>query len=450
MRVEFGAWTPDRDDQSDAGLTVARNVVPSEGRYRPFPRFVPTGLRGGGLAAKAGHAPGDGPRIFSASASEIYRDGVSIADGLSSTAWDFAQWGGEMLAASPEEGLHHAGIASGRMARESAAPPARLIARFGDFVMLGNVDGSPSRIHWSGINDRSAWDPDPVTQAGFQDLPVEHGAVTGLAWGEYPTVFQERAISRIAQVGPPLTFAIDTLPVEKGCIAPGSLAQVAGATFFIAQDGPNIWNGQGARPIGEGRFRRWWREHVTPAQAATARTAVDWEQGVILWQWNGGGLVYSWAEDRAAEFAPGEDFPVMLGAPLSVDHAADGERPSWGDGLASAAAVDGGGRFGTFSGEPYEGVMETGEIAPAADRRAYVSEVWPDVDAASAFIALGSRSRRQSDALTYGPEATVNAHGMAPVRSDARWHRVRLRIPAGERWTHAKGVEVTARATGRL
>lgn len=456
--VPFGPWTPDRDDQGGAGLVVARNAVPAEGRYRPFLSFaaahVSGGISGTPLAGFATHVAGGNNALFVGTSGGFFRSTdrsfAPVFSGLSASSVEFAQWGDEILAITPEDGLYYGDIGSGTMTKETSAPRARHVSAFGDFVMLGAVDGAESTIRWSGINDRTAWDADPLTQSGAQELPVSYGAVTGIAWGQYPTVFQERAISRVTYIGPPLIFQIDTLPVEKGCIARGSLARVAGSVFFIGQDGPNIWNGQMAQPLGEAAFRRWWRDSVTPEQAATARVAVDWSQSCVVWQWEGGGLVYSWVEKRATEFVPGEDFPVMISAPDSEQSGGAAIHPAWSDGLYSAGAINSDGFFGTFSGTPYEATFETADIAVAADQRAFVSEVWPDTDANDVRLTLGARDQRASNSLTFGTEQAVNVHGFSEFASDARFHRVRLRIPAGESWTHTKGVAVTGRPTGKL
>lgn len=454
----FGEWRPDADDQDGEHLTVARNVVPAEGSYRRLSQFVRAStvpLSGTALAAKALYQPGDDTVVFAGTGSTLFRavdrEFVPATIGYSSTAWDFAQFGSNALAVSPEEGLLSASIASGSFSTVANAPGARFVARFGDFVVLGGITGSPQRIQWGGFNSLTfpSGGTDVATQADFQDLPTEYGAVMGLAPGQFPTVFQERAISRLTYVGPPTIFNIDTFPIQKGNIARGATAQVFGLTFFIGQDGPNVWDGQSARPIANGRFRRYWRDTATQEDAATAQAAIDFRHNAVIWQWSGGGIVYSWEQDRGAEFSPGVSYPVLLSAPISEAEGDPSTHPSWGEGLTEAGALDSSGYFGMFSSSTaFEATFETADIAVARNRRALVTEVWPDVDAANAYVTLGARDQKASDPLVYGAEDQVNANGMAEFLSDARFHRVRLRMPAGEAWTHAKGLEVTAQPTG--
>src|SRR5690606_34865909 len=67
-----------------------------------------------------------------------------------------------------------------------AGGPPRAVtgARVRDFLVLGNIYSSdgykPHRIQWSGFNNIESWGSVSATQADFQDLPNEQGAVTGI------------------------------------------------------------------------------------------------------------------------------------------------------------------------------------------------------------------------------------------------------------------------------
>ena len=85
------------------------------------------------------------------------------------------------------------------------------MAQVRDFVMLGSLtEGSTEyqyRVRWSGFNDSTDWTTDPGgTQADFQDLEAQYGEVMAIVGGEYATIFQQRAITRLTYVGPPAIF----------------------------------------------------------------------------------------------------------------------------------------------------------------------------------------------------------------------------------------------------
>jgi hypothetical protein len=54
---------------------------------------------------------------------------------------------------------------------------------------------------------------------------------------------------------------------------------------------------------------------------------------------------------------------------------------------------------------------------------------------------------RQQDNETTSAAASINADGWAPVRSNGRFHRVRLNVSGV--WTNAQGVDVQVQSAGR-
>ena len=52
---------------------------------------------------------------------------------------------------------------------------------------------------------------------------------------------------------------------------------------------------------------------------------------------------------------------------------------------------------------------------------------------------------RQDDVI-FGPYLTVDSDGTIPIRSDARYHRLRIKLPAG--WEEAVGLDITGESSG--
>src|SRR3546814_20146448 len=50
--------------------------------------------------------------------------------------------------------------------------------------------------------------------------------------------------------GPPAIFSIDEIEKDRGCIAPGSIAQTGEMRFSLAQDGIQMMRGVQSVPIG--------------------------------------------------------------------------------------------------------------------------------------------------------------------------------------------------------
>ena len=91
-------------------------------------------------------------------------------------------------------------------------------------------------------------------------------------------------------------------------------------------------------------------------------------------------------------------------------------------------------------------VIETAETQFFPGRRAYLSGVRPLVDG-TATIQIGTRDL-QEDTVSYGSAITPHSQtGLANTRSDSRYHRIRLNTTGD--FTHAIGVDVEARQSGK-
>jgi hypothetical protein len=104
----------------------------------------------------------------------------------------------------------------------------------------------------------------------------------------------------------------------------------------------------------------------------------------------------------------------------------------------------------TFSGVNRPAILETQEINPEPGRRAFVSEIWPIVDAATQSVSASVRYRANSagDGLTESNPTTANASGLCPQRVDGRYLRGRVYLSSGASWNHAEGINATVSVSG--
>ncbi len=434
----FGEWLPDRPAAGNTGATVARNVVPSESAYRPWRGHASDGKSvTGTLSLSRVNVAGGASQFIVGTATGLYLGSGSTfalqTGGFNATTWAFAQWGDEIIAVNAD-GLWYAPVTGGSFTKQENAPGALYVEVVGDFIVLGHITGHPNRIQWSGFNRRDIWGVDRANQADFQDMPYRYGAVTGLAGEQYNTVFQERAVSRLTFVGGLTVFRIDTFEKNKGCVSPGSILETSFLTLFVAQDGPNVWDGQTASPISDGKYRRWFRDE---ADLSNIEGAIDFRHGAAIWFWPKGtgsqGIIYVWSEQRAAEIT--SDLQIS-----TMDY----------DDAGPVAFTSAG--FGHFDGDALEALIETGEFEPAPNRRAFVSKLWPVVDVGDRTItaALGKRNQREGDTLVWTADTKQQVTtGSVSVRSSSRLHRSRVTIPSGTLWSHAQGVQVEFRPEGR-
>jgi hypothetical protein len=106
-------------------------------------------------------------------------------------------------------------------------------------------------------------------------------------------------------------------------------------------------------------------------------------------------------------------------------------------------------RAGFFSGQPMAAIVDTGEAQLIEGSRALVRGLRPLADGASPSVALGHRNRSAED-IQWSPDVSQNSLGICPQRASGRYFRARIKMPAGQSWTHLQGVdEIEATPAGR-
>lgn len=97
-------------------------------------------------------------------------------------------------------------------------------------------------------------------------------------------------------------------------------------------------------------------------------------------------------------------------------------------------------KAGFFAGDELEATLATGEKQIDRGQRVDVNGLRPVTDAATVYGYLGMRDRL-SGTVTYSTEAATNDDGLIPQLVNTRLARAVIRIPAGETWTFASGIE---------
>lgn len=163
------------------------------------------------------------------------------------------------------------------------SPTAKYVTVVRDFVVAANVAGAESTVYWSDINNETNWTASASSQADSQVLP-DGGDITGLSGGEYGLIFLERAIYRMTYSGSPFFFQFDAISRSIGCISAGSIAQLTDKTYFLADDGFYVCNGQSVSPIGAEKVNRWFFENAAPDLIQNNMSAtIDPIRSLIIW-----------------------------------------------------------------------------------------------------------------------------------------------------------------------
>ena len=341
------------------------------------------------------------------------------------------------------------------------APPARFVTVVRDFVVAANVSGGESTVYWSDINNELNWVPSFSSQSDSQYLP-DGGNITGLAGGEYGLVFLERAIYRMTYSGSPFFFQFDAISRTLGCISAGSITQFGGVTYFLADDGFYLCDGQNVQPIGLEKVNRWFFDTAVLTDIANTMSAtIDPIKGLAVWCFpnkEGGSLllIYNiqlkrWA--YASTDATSISYILTPSATLeqvdNYDNNLDTldiplDSSVWAGGLLEFAGVRAQ-KIIVFDGTVMSATVSTGDIDAGPSM---VTMARPYVDGSTGSVAIATRQ-----ALSAPPQYTsysaANSDGRCPLRSNGRFHRISVQTTAGDTgWDTIVGVDVEIQKSG--
>ena len=113
------------------------------------------------------------------------------------------------------------------------------------------------------------------------------------------------------------------------------------------------------------------------------------------------------------------------------------------------AAITSKHRIARFEGSALAATFETGESQLIQDERAFMRAIRPLVqgDSSTSVKAYVGQRDRLIDTVTWSDASNLNATGFCPVRSNARYHRLRLKINGG--FDRAMGADLDFTKEGR-
>lgn len=341
------------------------------------------------------------------------------------------------------------------------APSAKFVTVVRDFVVAAYVAGEESRVYWSDINNELNWVPSASSQSDSQYLP-DGGNITGLAGGEYGLVFLERAIYRMTYSGSPFFFQFDAISRTLGCISAGSITQFGGVTYFLADDGFYLCDGQNVQPIGFEKVNRWFFDTAVLTDIANTMSAtIDPIKGLAVWCFpnkEGGSLllIYNIQLKRWAYASTDVTSISYILTPSATLEQVDNydnnldtldiplDSSVWAGGLLEFAGVRAQ-KIIVFDGPVMSATVSTGDIDAGPSM---VTMARPYVDGSTGSVAIATRQ-----ALSAPPQYTsyvsANSDGRCPLRSNGRFHRISVQTSVGDTsWDTIVGVDVEVQKAG--
>lgn len=473
--IPFGEYRPDITDFGGAHTRMLNNVLPRGDGYGPFPNIAALSdalgaqCRGFFLARNA-----DGTvAAFAGTATELYKmsntdfswETVSQATytTLSTGAhWKFAQFGLSVVAVQKNVApqVYVLGSSTDFGDLGGSPPQAGHVSVVFRFLMLSDLNSEPRKIKWSALNDITEWTPG-TDQSGEQEF-ADGGTVRCVAGGEYGTVLQESAIRHLTYVpNSSVIFDIDRISNDEGIYAQHSLAQAGEKVFYLSRKGFRMMlPGSLPQPIGAERVDRTFFADHSDSDLGLVIGASDPANNRVFFSYRSAGgasglfdklLCYDYQLNRwttANEFAGEYMAPfaapgVTLENMDSVNSSIDALTTTFDDissgQLPQLAICNSSHQISLMTGDALEAEIETPEQG-ADGTRIRVQGFRPISDAATVYGSVAHRETVRS-AFAYTPETLVNSRGLCPANISTRYSRGKIRIPAGEEWTFASGIE---------
>lgn len=477
-RVLLANWEPDKFGLANQGQSDAKNVYHTGSGYIPvkaLSQISATGLDAKALGAFSAQDSSNTTHNFAGDESKLYAlTGVDFGDvskvgGYSVSSnerWSATQFGHRVIFTNISDAPQYFDMDSSSLFADlgGSPPQARYVGTVRDFVVLLNTTTSPQQLAWSAFNNSDGWTAG-TSQSDTQTLQGG-GNINGFIGGEVGYIFQERAITRMTYVGPPLIFQFDLLEDARGLVAPGSLTRVGASMFFYSQDGFYVKNGDApSTSIGNQKVDEWFAEHCQANTYQQITSAIDPAAKTVAWSfvstdaatsvnpdtilfYNWQSQQWSYAKVDHEMLLPtlsvgvtleelGALYPNLETVPLSLDDR------SWAGGTAALGAFDLTHNLGQFAGTNLAASVTTGDIEPSPGRRSFINNVRPLTDTEDATVICESRERF-SDTVVDTNMSTMQSNGDCPLTSSGRFHRMKIDIPAGTDWTYVNGIDVDA------
>ena len=483
MQIPFGEWLPDQPEHGMKGANVATNVYHALGSYKRFPSLVSYSNNNIGKNAKgAGSFRDNANNIFNfvATKTDIYQLAsgtfTSRKSGLTGGEDDFftfTQFGNYVIASNGvDQPQYYLMGTSTNFANLNAiqsagtTPLFRVSGVVRDFLVSGNISTATNRIHWSGINDISAWSG---KQSDFQDLPGSGGKIVHVTSGEVGYVFRQNQIIRMDYVGGAVVFRLSVISPNRGAVYGQTVCQDNRDVFFYSDDGFYQINGDSVAPIGVEKVNRFFDLNLNKAYTDRIKAATDPFNQLAMWAYPStdsvasGGIcdkiiIYNYATQKwsTADASASTIFSQFVGAYTveTMDLLSENldqinialDTAFWNGGQKLLGAIDNNFKASIFSGTQNQGTIETRQLELFPGHRSSITNIRPIVDA-EATVTIKSKERL-ADSDTESTSSTMVTSGDNPVRQSGRYFKIKVVTPSGVAWTHAQGVDLTASRIG--
>jgi len=485
MFLPIAEFRPDSASLNTPYSDEIRNVLPADGAYVPMPAFhiFSQPLPEKPLGAIAVRGLDGTVAIFAGTTTKLYRlnntdlswvdvSRTGAAYAASAQAkWSFAHFGSYIIAVNNNDApqVFQLGQSSRFRALGGNPPRAGMVKIWGDFVALMQLTDAPNRVHWSGLNDAEWWTPGS-RNCDFQDF-ADGGVVQGSSETTNPVILLQSAIYLGSFVpGSDIVFSFQKIHDRRGAKSSSSIA-ARGENIFYADEGGFFQTTLDGTllPIGFEKVDRSVFSQNASRSIANITATIDPFYSRIYWMIDDDEegvfrqmLVYDWGLQRwsmvdaeLVALLPIYNAGRTLDGLDAVSNSLDAlpfslDSKVWQGGAPVLGAFSSDYRLGAFSGKAMEAVVTTAEMGATNGDIQQLHSLVAVVDSNQGLVSLSHRLRQDAgEPLIWGQERRPSYNsGRYHIRSRSRFHKIRLRMPAGETWHHIKGFDVDWQKSG--
>lgn len=481
MRIPLSDWLPDLPPLGNDGSDNIKNAIPGAIGYRPFKSLVALSantLDGAARGAISAVDSASDTHTFAGTLDKLYSylagtfSDVSVSGGYHLSAeerWEFVQFGQRIIATAITDPVQTFVMGSDSLFSNlpGSPPQARHIAIVRDFVVLANTSNSPDEVYWSGFNDSEGWDIG-TNQCDSQQL-LEDGFIQAITGGEVGYIFQDRAITRMTYVGPPLIFQFDKIEVLHGVASPASVVRVGNIVYALGNDGFFSFDGTQSTPISAEKLDRWFLDNFAPSTYAFVTAGADPVHKLIYWGFVSNDspdptmpdtvliyntvankftyakvnheIIYPALSEATSIEQVGALYATLEDVPVSLDSRA------FAGGAFQLNGFDDTHSLGTFDGPALEATLESTVFEPNEGMRSVINNTRPLTDSANATVTINAYDRL-ANAPTQTATAAMEVNGDCPILASGRYFSMTMDIPAADAWTFAQGFDVDVDSDG--
>ena len=476
MIVPFAPFEPDKSRFNPSASTYTINVKPTADGYGPLPSLSASSsaLAAAPLGAVAIKNDAGTVKVFAGTSTKLYElnnttlawTDVTRSSGgdysvSSGDRWVFTVFGQYLIACqdgdNPQFVDLDASAGTNFANLTNASFQAKTCWTAGDFLVFGNLTTDQRVVKWSGINDITHW-TNGEKGADEQILPEAGAIQAGIAQSPHAIVIQENKMSAmIFDPASDFTFRFETINANRGVFSAYSVVSVGPNDFvYLSKDG--FFRGAAGTPIGAERVDRWFFDQVDPSKLDLVRGVADPFEKIVWWRYENESmetflLGYDWQLDRwclsdatATELLEGltagftlealDAFGTIDSLPASLDSR------QWQGGSPGFAGFNASYEYGFFNGPNLAAELQTEDKQLNYPRRATTDRFAAMVDNNNFTISVAGKEA-PADSPVFGDDRSPETNTpWCHELTNARYHRFKVKIPAGETWKNAVGVDV--------